>query len=64
MGFVWEHADSFLHCVASPFQSFVTTNSCYACADHESVIERCIFRCLALDDASRMAGVVAGLLEA
>ena len=24
MGFVWEHADSFLHCVASPFHSFVT----------------------------------------
>ena len=28
MGFVWEHADSFLHCVASPFHSFVTT--CFA----------------------------------
>ena len=27
MGFVWEHADSFLHCVASPFHSFVTTSS-------------------------------------
>ena len=25
VGFVWEHADSFLHCVASPFHSFVTT---------------------------------------
>ena len=25
MGFVWEHADSFLHCVASPFHSLVTT---------------------------------------
>ena len=25
MGFVWEHADSFLHCVTSPFHSFVTT---------------------------------------
>ena len=25
MEFVWEHADSFLHCVASPFHSFVTT---------------------------------------
>ena len=25
MGFVWVHADSFLHCVASPFHSFVTT---------------------------------------
>ena len=24
-GFVWVHADSFLHCVASPFHSFVTT---------------------------------------
>ena len=28
MGFVWEHADSFLHCVASPFHSFVTTCAC------------------------------------
>ena len=27
MGFVWEHADSFLHCVASPFHSFVTKYS-------------------------------------
>ena len=26
MGFVWEHSDSFLHCVASPFHSFVTTH--------------------------------------
>ena len=25
MGFVWVHADSFLHRVASPFYSFVTT---------------------------------------
>ena len=25
MGFVWEHADSFLRCVASPFHSFVNT---------------------------------------
>ena len=25
IGFVWVHADSFLHCVASPFHSFVTT---------------------------------------
>ena len=24
MGFVWVHADSFLHSVASPFHSFVT----------------------------------------
>ena len=27
VGFVWEHADSFLHCVASPFHSFVTTKN-------------------------------------
>ena len=26
MGFVWVHADSVLHCVASPFHAFVTTN--------------------------------------
>ena len=26
MGFVWVHADSFFHCVASPFQSFVTND--------------------------------------
>ena len=28
MGFVWEHADSFLRCVASPFHSFVTSIQC------------------------------------
>ena len=27
MGVVWVHADSFLHCVASPFHSFVTIRS-------------------------------------
>ena len=26
MGFVWVHADLFLHCVASPFHSCVTTH--------------------------------------
>ena len=26
MGFVWVHVESFLHSVASPFHSFVTTN--------------------------------------
>ena len=26
MGFVWLHADAFLHCVASPFHNFVTTS--------------------------------------
>ena len=27
MGFVWVHVESFLHCVASPFHSFVTTDA-------------------------------------
>ena len=36
MGFVWVHVESFLHSVASPFHSFVTTspeaNSAAPCA--------------------------------
>ena len=30
IGFVWVHADSFLHSVASPFHSFVTSYSVVA----------------------------------
>ena len=31
MGFVWVHADSFRHSVASPFHSFVTSNDDHTC---------------------------------
>ena len=44
MRFVWEHADSFLHCVASPFHSFVTTTGsgfairCWLCSASADVM--------------------------
>ena len=50
--FVWVHADSFLSCVASPFQSFVTTKDSVSC----SILPMILVLAEALELGGRIGG--------